>query len=130
MRFLLNLDQIRTIVGRMDDAYHIDEFEMTISLGSAFHIRHRSDLGGEWTSLRARGLSEEDVRRQLARCILKATGIPDRVCQNPDGSVVLEVFEQGSWKTLRFDRQEAPEPDGSARRGRGARTPTELAFNG
>jgi pimeloyl-ACP methyl ester carboxylesterase len=116
MRWALNLDQIQQMVGRMDDGYHIDEFEMTISLGSAFHLRHRSDLGGAWTSLRARGLSEEDVRRQLARCLLKATGIPDRVCQNPDGSVVLEVFEQGSWRTLRFDPPEAPEPDGSARR--------------
>jgi hypothetical protein len=58
------------------------------------------DHGELFVALVERGLGVEDAARQLARVLLKARGIPERLRRGADGALVLEAFEEGAWRAL------------------------------
>jgi hypothetical protein len=72
------------------------------------HPIHSGDHPSTWQVFPLSELERElreDVRldrpaavRQLARILLKAAGIPDRWEVLPDGTVALEVREDGAWR--------------------------------
>lgn len=49
------------------------------------------------------GLSDADARRQLARALLKAYGIPDRFVTAEDGTPRVEYLEEGAWHAIETD---------------------------
>jgi pimeloyl-ACP methyl ester carboxylesterase len=55
------------------------------------------------TLLDERGLSRRDARRQAARILLKAAGIPDRIVQEGDGATRLEIREKDGWRQVDLD---------------------------
>lgn len=52
------------------------------------------------TLLEERGLSRPDARRQAARILLKAAGIPDRIVQEGNGLARLEIRTNRLWSRL------------------------------
>ncbi len=69
-----------------------------IAAGQRVEVRSDSEL--LMVSLRARGLAEDDARRQFVRILMKAQRIPDRLTRTGDGALVLEARENGEWRTL------------------------------
>jgi hypothetical protein len=79
-----------------------EPFPMTITvvLAGGLSTSHRLDFADVYRRLLARGLSDGDARRQLARLMLKANRYPDRVVARPDGSFRLEYRVQGDWAEM------------------------------
>jgi hypothetical protein len=59
--------------------------------------------GALLAQLRAHGLSDGDARRQLARALLKAYGIPDRCVTAADGTPRVEFRSKGAWHAIETD---------------------------
>ncbi|MCI0588311.1 MAG: lysophospholipase [Planctomycetes bacterium] len=93
----------------------IDTGVRTWSLGLAFlggvRVELATDLSRLYLGLRARGLAEDDARRQFARILLKGQRIPDRLTRAPDGRLVLEALEGGAWRALDLARPPAQAPE-------------------
>jgi hypothetical protein len=87
-------------VGRLSRSPDPFQFSGTIKVSSRIVTTARLDIADVFQRLLARGLSDNDARRQLARLLLKANRYPDRVVARPDGSLRLEYRAQAGWVEL------------------------------
>ena len=72
------------------------------------------------TLLEERTLSRRDARRQAARILFKAAGIPDRIVREAVGSTTLEIRTDGAWRRVDLDWPDPTETSDVA----GASAPT------
>jgi hypothetical protein len=82
-------------------AAHVEQLvwkpELTTATGTQFvmTVDLRKQL---WNPISREGaLSPADAARQTLRLLFKAAGYPERVVTRPDGTLGLEVLEQGRW---------------------------------
>jgi hypothetical protein len=76
------------------------EFTLTVTLANAVNVSFAIDPREVWDALVSRGLDHADAVRQLGRILLKSYGYVDRWRRNDDGSITVEVLENGAWRKL------------------------------
>ncbi len=86
-------------------------FRTALVFPGGVRVELATDLSRLYLDLRARGLGEDDARRQFARILLKGQRIPDRLARAPDGRLVLEALEGGAWRALDLARPPAQTPE-------------------
>jgi hypothetical protein len=101
MPFLsLGAELIGAGAGSLSQSAEPFQVSVTITLSGRIESTSRLDLAAVFQRLLARGLSDGDARRQLARMLLKANRYPDRVVEGPDGEFRLEYRAQAGWTAL------------------------------